>query len=253
MLKEDEIAVCVSGLARDGYEVALKNVQKAFPYDTFYFHWNGYKKPDVPNCIYVDEPNYDYHSILDTKIKPDCKLWRNVVRPPNPPQDRGGKIWWKPQYYERTKHISKQLLSHFYLVNSLPEKYKTIIRIRYDLLVSTKVNFKSYLELAQNGTSVGFYGSRPNMYGPDTTFTEHRNCNCNLCSSWSMWDNMYFHTRDKFKNVDKLHEEKNLLGAEWGLYQILCHQWGTNNFLNIWGGNAILRYCSAPKEEWINL
>ena len=164
MLKEDQIAVCISGLAREGYEFALKNVNKVFPYDTFYFHWKGRGELNIPNCLYVDEPEYDYHSVLDTIIKPKCKLWDKVVRRPESNQDKGGKMWWKPQYYDRTKYLSKQLLSHFYLLKSIPDKYKTIIRIRYDLLVSTKVDFKPYLEMAQNGMTVGFSGSKPGMY-----------------------------------------------------------------------------------------
>jgi hypothetical protein len=167
MLKESEIAVCISGLARDGYETALKNVYKVFPYDTFYLHWDGYGNLNLPNCLYVKEPEYDYHSTLDTKIKPDCKIWEGVNRKPNLlNNDRGGKMWWKPNYYNHTKGGSKQLLGHYYLINSLPEKYKLIIRIRYDLIVSTKVNFTPYLEMAQDGTTVGFAGSRPGMYGP---------------------------------------------------------------------------------------
>lgn len=253
MLNENEIAVCVSGLARDGYEAALKNINKVFPYDTFYLHWEGYGKINVPNCLYVMEPEYNYHSTLDTTTKPNCKIWTRINRPPNPPNDAGGKMWWKPDYYNRTKGASKQLLAHYYLLKTLPEKYKTIIRIRYDLLVSTKVNFTPYLEMAQNGISIGFAGSTPNIYGPNTNLIPHLNCSCNICSGWYMWDNMYFHQRHKFQNVEKLHKERNLLGAEWGLYQVLCHQWNDNNFLNVWGGVAVVRYCIAPKETWINL
>jgi hypothetical protein len=252
MLREHEIAVCISGIVKDDYETAMKNINKVFPYDTFFLTWKGREKPNVPNCLYVDEPIYDYHCIIDTSTKPDCKLWDKCAKLPTP-TDRGGKIWWKPNYYNYVKECSKQHLAHYYLISSLPEKYKTIIRIRYDLIVSTKVDFKPYIEMAQNGTTVGFVGSRPGMYNPDIELIEHRSCNCNMCSSWSIWDNMYFHKRDKFKNVDKLHEKKNLLGSEWGLYQILCHQWGNKDFLNVWGGNVLIRYCSAPSHEWINL
>ncbi len=253
MLDESKIAICISGLFRKGCDTSLKNIYKALPYDTFYLHWEGYDKPNVPNCVFVPEPKYDYHCTLDTKTKPDCKIYRSAYRPPNPPHDRGGKMWWKPNYYNNTKECSKQLLAHYYLLNTLPEKYETIVRIRYDLLVSTKVDFRPYLELAQNGVCVGFAGSYQGMRGPEQKLTPHINCNCNNCSSWYMWDNMYFHPRHKFKNVQKFHDEKNLLGAEWGLYQVLCDQWKDRNFLNVWGGVAVLRYLSSLPEEWINL
>jgi hypothetical protein len=127
MLNENEVAVCISGLARDGYETAIKNVHKVFPYDTFYLHWEGYDKPDVPNCILVKEPIIDYHCSFDTQYKPDCKIWKYIHRLPDPPNDKGGKIWWKPNYDNVIKQGFKQLLGHYYLINSLPEKYKTFI------------------------------------------------------------------------------------------------------------------------------
>jgi hypothetical protein len=253
MLREDEIAVCVSGLAREGYETALKNIHKVFPYDTFYMHWAGYNKPNVPNCLFVEEPTIDYHSVQETKIKPDCSIWRSINRLPAHPNDRGGKLWWKPNYYENTRGVVKQLLAHYYLINTLPEKYKTIIRIRYDLIVSTKVDFKPLLELAQNGTTVGFAQDHPNIYGPEPFLRIHKPFDCKRCTGWHLLDHMYFHTRSKFANVQKLYDEKNLLGAEWGLYQILCHQWGNSEYINVDGGTCLIRYSTAPKETWVNL
>ena len=254
MLNENEIAVCISGLARDGYETAIKNVHKVFPYDTFYLHWEGYDKPDVPNCILVKEPIIDYHCSFDTQYKPDCKIWKYIHRLPDSPNDKGGKIWWKPNYDNVIKQGFKQLLGHYYLINSLPEKYKTIIRIRYDLIVSTKVDFKPYLELAQKGISIGFGNQTPAKNGPTQTLTTHYNtCNCSLCSGWQIWDYMYFHRRDKFKNVEELYKNKNLAGGEWGLYQILCHQWNDRDYLNVWGGTTLIKRVEVPKENWINL
>jgi len=35
MIKADEIAVCVSGLAREGYKEALQIAKRVLPFDTF--------------------------------------------------------------------------------------------------------------------------------------------------------------------------------------------------------------------------
>ena len=43
-------------------------------------------------------------------------------------------------------------------------------------------------------------------------------------------------------NYLKLFQNKNLLGAEWGWYQVLCyHQYSLNdnNFMNVEGGNVL--------------
>ena len=48
-------------------------------------------------------------------------------------------------------------------------------------------------------------------------------------------------------------EQQKLCGAEWGWYQILAEQWNDNNFINVSGGEAIAKWCIAPKEEWLNI
>jgi hypothetical protein len=35
MIRADEIAVCVSGLAREGYKEAIERAKKVFPYNFF--------------------------------------------------------------------------------------------------------------------------------------------------------------------------------------------------------------------------
>ena len=57
MINKEEIAVCISGLARENYKFALKNIHKVFPYDTFYMHWDRGENINVPNCLYVKENN----------------------------------------------------------------------------------------------------------------------------------------------------------------------------------------------------
>ena len=123
MIKADEIAVCVSGLARPGYEEAIAIAKKVFPFDTFYMHWKGYDLPNVNNLKLFDEPTYDYHNLLDTKYKPDCHIWKRYTKQP------GGKLFRREGLLAKTKHNSKQTLAHYWLTKTLPEKYKTIIKV----------------------------------------------------------------------------------------------------------------------------
>ena len=134
------IAVCVSGIASftPEYEKVIELQRKVFPYDFFFQQWEGYPEPNVPNCLYTPEPKWDYHVMEDVKVKPDCDIFRRYTKKPD------GKMYRKKKLYTQFKHSANQQMAHAHLVASLPEKYKTIIRLRFDTLVSTKVDFKPY-------------------------------------------------------------------------------------------------------------
>jgi hypothetical protein len=232
------IAVCVSGLARPGYKQALEIAKSVFPYDTFHMHWKGYDAPGVDQCKYFDEPHYDYHNLTETKYKPDCHIWRRYTK------EGTGKIYRKPGLLEKTRANSKQTLAHYWLVNTLPEKYTTIIKLRYDTLLSTKVDFEPLLKKCiEQDTVIGIAGSSPGK-DVDMPLKVHSYQDCRRCPGPYLWDHLIFHPRWKLKNVEKLWREKNLMGAEWGFYQVLHHQWNDNNYLNVEGGNVLTAHAN---------
>ena len=234
MIRADEIAVCVSGLAREGYKEAIERAKKVFPYNFFYMQWTGYPQPDVTDCYFFNEPQYDYHNLLDTKYYPKCPVLRKYTIKPN------GKIFRKAGLLEKTRTNSKQILAHYWLVNKLPAQYKTIIKLRYDSFISNKVNFTPFIEKASCGTVVGFGGSAPGG-DIDTSLSIHSLNDCDRCTGFYLFDHIIFHPREKLKNVEKLFKEKDLLGAEWGWHQILCHQWSKdNNYVNVSGGSLLV-------------
>jgi len=251
MIRTNEIAVCFSGLPRAEHQWVIERTKKIFPYDTFFAKWKGRETTvGIKNCKEFEEPIYDYHNLIDTKTKPDCTLWKKYTRKPVA-ADRGGKIWWKPNLLKQTKDNSKQILGHFYLVNSLPTKYKVIIRMRYDVILSSKANYKKFIEKVQDtGCSVGFDGCGKKQYGPQHELKEHNNGDCKRCTGWYLWDHLLIHSRDRLKNVDNFFENKDLLGAEWGWHQILHHQWGDKNYQNVQGGETLVKCCTAPREIW---
>lgn len=234
MINKDEIAVCYSGLARPGYEESIEIAKRVFPFDTFYMHWKGYELPKVDNLKLFDEPVYQYHNLLETKYKPDCHIWRRYTKP-------GGKIFRKPGLLKKTSNNSKQTLAHFWLVQTLPKKYKTIIKLRYDTILSEKVNFMPLLEKAQVGTVVGISGSSPGV-DVDNPLQQHTYQDCNRCPGPYLWDHIIFHPRHKLQNVEEEFNNKNLMGAEWGWYQILHAQWQDNNYINVTGGNVLISH-----------
>jgi hypothetical protein len=251
VIKADEVAVCFSGLPREEHEWVIKRTKKILPYDTFFATWKGRELPNgVDNCLQFDEPEYGYHNLIDTKTKPDCTLWAKYTRKPTPGH-RGGKIWWKPNLLNQTKSNSKQILGHYYLVNSLLDKYKVIVKMRYDVILSSKSDYSKYIQKVQDeNCSIGFDAGGGENYGPQHELNEHSNGDCRRCTGWYLWDHVLIHQRHRLKNVDKMFENKDLLGAEWGWHQVLHHQWNDKNYQNVQGGETLVKCCTAPREVW---
>jgi len=251
MIRADKIAVCFSGLPRGEHRWVIERTRKIFPYDTFFATWEGQDTPEsITDCYRFPEPVYDYHNLIDTKTKPNCSLWSKYTRKPAD-GGKGGKIWWKPNLMNQTKDNSKQILGHFYLVDRLPLKYKVIIKMRYDVILSSKANYQKYLEKVQETKcSVGFDANSGHNHGPQHELIEHLPLDCKRCTGWYLWDHVIFHHRDRLKNVDTFFKEKNLLGAEWGWYQVLHHQWNDSNYINVHGGETLVKCCTAPQEIW---
>ena len=102
-----KIAVCVSGITSriPEYKKVVELQKKVFNgYDFFFQQWKDYPEPDVPNCLYTDEPTWDYHCILETKVKPDCDIFRRYTKP-------GGKIDKKGLKKQFT-FSANQIISH---------------------------------------------------------------------------------------------------------------------------------------------
>ena len=163
-----KIAVCVSGITSriPEYKKVVELQRRVFgEYDFFFQQWEGYPKPDVANCLYSPEPEWDYHCILEAKQKPDCEIYRRYTRP-------GGKIERKGMAKQFT-YSANQIISHTDLVESLPKEYTHIIKTRFDTLVSTKVDFKPYIEMLLDGWNVGFYQGGKDNPTPGHTLTEY--------------------------------------------------------------------------------
>jgi hypothetical protein len=266
-LDTSKIAVCVSGLSSmvSDYKLIREIQAKVFPYDTFFLEWNGYPKADIPNVKYVDEPTWEYHVLAGTTNPPKCAVLHRYIKP-------GGKIWRNNKHGPRLALTSyrggNQIIAHAHLIDSLDPKYTTIVRIRWDTVVSTRADYTPYLKMAQEGTVVGFdasngklnHGANPDMYHhtpPKVVSSDPSKPNlcshgCERCQA-RIWDQLIFHPRWRFKNAFEMKQQKKLVGAEWGWWQILAEQWGENKFVNVVGGECLAKWNIAPKEEWPNL
>jgi hypothetical protein len=98
-----------------------------------------------------------------------------------------------------------------------------------------------------DGWTVGFYTGGKDNPTPVHTLTEydHTGPRC----KWRLFDHLLFHPRERLKNVLKMKETKELIGSEWGWYQVLIHQWGDLKYKNIYGGDSLVK-CTQHPLEW---
>ena len=239
------IAVCVSGIASfiPEYEKVIELQKKVFgKYDFFFQQWEGYPEPKVPNCVFTPEPKWDYHVMADVKVKPDCSIFRRYTEKPN------GKMYRKPRLFEQFKHSANQQMAHHYLVESLPGKYKTIIRLRFDTLVSTKVDFNPYIKMAEDGWVIGFNTGQAPGGNPTPIHKLEEQAHDAPGCPWRIWDHIQFHPRDRLTNVLEMKNKQELNGSEWGWYQIFAHQSNNMKYKNIFGGESIVKWTRQPLQ-----
>ena len=238
------IAICVSGIIDKNYKIIIDRIKSIFPYPIFFQTWNGRALPDVEPLYTFDEPIFNYHPMLDVN-PPPCGMFLNLVK-------GHGKIK-RHSREKQTLTSATQILGHCALVESIPPQYKTIIRLRYDTIISSEVDFSKYIKLAEKGTVVGF-GNFANekkswkLPKPLSDIEEYKHKSRPRCH-YNIWDNMIFHPRDKCGNANKLFQDKKLLGMEWGWYQVLCDQWNSTNYINVNGGVMLEKLCTVPIEE----
>ena len=237
-----KIAVCVSGIASrtPEYQRVIDLQRRVFgQYDFFFQQWQGYPEPDVPNCLITPEPQWDYHCILEARVQPDCDIYRRYTAP-------GGKIERKglaPQF----TYSANQIISHAHLVDSLPPEYTHIIKTRFDTLVSTKVNFEPYIKRLLAGWNIGFYQGGKDNPTPGHELVEHDHTGPRC--QWRLFDHLLFHPRARLRNVFELKRQQKLLGAEWGWYQLLVDQWRDLRYVNVVGGESLVK-CTRPPLDW---
>ena len=226
------IAVCISGKIHEDYKQNIKNIQKVFPDPTFFGTWRDSPQPDVSNLFTFDEPKFDYHPMLELPWNPPCNIFKNLVR-------EEGKLR-RLNRIEQTQTSAVQILGHHLLVREIPRQYTTIIRLRYDTIVSEKVSFSKYLSMAEKGKVIGFgdfVGSRKSnaRIEPSNRLTEYKHQSISRCH-YNIWDSMIFHPRHRIESAWHLYQEKRLMGMEWGWFQVLCGSRTDPNYINVNGG-----------------
>lgn len=214
-----KIAVCISGAARSGVpnrnlRLNYERLNEVLPNVDFYFGcWKGYERqintyfPDK-NVFLFDEPKIDYHPFIDIPGNQSKKY-----------QKTRNQAITNKTFQETSRHQTKQILAHAYLIDSIDlQYYDIIIRARYDTIVYHKAHFNPYiLDCFESKRPIGFATLlKGNFMNP----IEQIN---NDYTSQFLFDQLIIHRADMFDttNVYTLSETKNLMPAEFGWWQVL--------------------------------
>lgn len=219
------VAVCVSGICHDNVDVAkcVSLLKAKFPNADFYYTtWSQYQsvfEQAFPNehCVYFDEPAMHYHPYTD--IPADQYV--------SPHQADNTIALRAYEFGEPMRHHTKQILSHFWLANTIKDKYDVIVKARYDLDISEQADFTSYVEDSFVNQRVhGFAGYMRNL----DQLIEYEQITSNYYSTYLV-DQLIIHPASlvDVELVTRLHEQKLLQGAEYGWYQVLSKPYDVNH------------------------
>lgn len=219
-----KVAVCFSGLTYPDSEQLVKLMKKRFPvYDFFYGTWKGCKSP-FENTFYFDEPVIHYHPYLDIDMEefPIPKL-KDILETADIKLKQG-------PWMNKAVHQTKQIIAHSYMLDNIPEEYDMVIRCRWDLhfydMVLPIENFIDESRVKRK--AIGFSRKLSDKNGPWWSAKgTHRH---NWWEGFLM-DLLIIHPRDLFdkKRMWQLHEDKKLIAAEMGWYQVLSQPYGDNH------------------------
>jgi hypothetical protein len=223
-----KVAICVSGACRSKGNLAknIKILKEKFPYaDIFFATWTSHKRVfeetfPTEKCIYYDEPVMDYHPYID--IRPEDRVSPYAESYIKVGIDVG------PEAIEWSSHHSKQILIHFWLADTIKDKYDVIIRTRFDVIFAKKTNFKWDLEdtfINQRANGFASYDKDIN------NISQHPRYFPEAWHNHWLVDMLIMHPAWMINVplVEQLHREKKLHGGELGWFQVLSLPYGSNH------------------------
>jgi hypothetical protein len=242
-----KVAVCVGGQLRmedDILKLTIDLLKDAFPDADFFFEvWKQDAKDRPESLKFLDgtvhlfeEYDIDYHPYEDNRTAVDTYNFKKKLLNPNP---------------TRHLHQTKMILNHDTMNKTYLRDYDVVVRTRYDSIISSTESFDYYVKLCHNGQYVisvmDFSGDRKkrkffNSNGiSDHTYNHNTSRMVNdggiILYPPKIWDS---------QAVDRLHNDKKLLAAEYGWYQVLVE--ATDSEHLIFDGCAKLTRCVNKRD-----
>lgn len=219
-----KVAVCISGLVNGNFLKRNNEVLKQkFPGADFYYAtWLDQKdmfKKHFPNddCFYFEPPIMDYHPYYIDDF--DTDHWRET------------KKWIvKNNKTEWSRHHTKQLIIHAWMLDRIEKEYDVIVRTRFDAFAwrDETANFIQFVEDS-------FVNQRANCFAvtKKPRFQELYESDYVANPKMRVWclDQLVIHPRSLFntKEVLRLHRNKSLRAAEYGWHQVISEPYGNNH------------------------
>jgi hypothetical protein len=226
-----KIALCITGIYRDWVTPSIPTLVKSMidtlsPSSVYFHAWSSQKNSIPYNVHHCPEPILDYHPVDDVTVPCLHAKFKEYKE--------------KKLCHEKTANRNKQLLGYADLMSKISDDYDLIIRARWETMVSPNFNYNKYKEKALEVGPVGFM-IRPNR---NHLIHQEKEVSKDPADDWFQFlpDALIFHRKEQFnvELVRSLHEQKNLLPAEWGWHQILSKPYGDIH-TSIHGGAHVAR------------
>ena len=232
---KNRVAVCVTGQVRDYSDECIERLNNVLPFDTYYGICINIKNNNLKNkknIIELFQPEPEYHPYLvDEKYVPNCPTFKRY---------RDHKIWTKEGLYDASNKQYLEVLNHFNLIQKLNSKYDIIIKCRFDVFLSDKIDFINFINhTIETDKTIGM--SNLDKFTDESRPLTMGNFRSDVNKDIYLYNHLIFHKRNNTADVPKLIKEKRLLPAEYGYYQAYAEKNG-KGFINFQGGMVIARH-----------
>ena len=156
----------------------------------------------------IEEYDINYHPYDDNPAMRNTWNWQKKLKFDNT---------------ERHIHQTKQILNHNLMMKKYGKNYDVIVRARYDSIISPTESFEYYAKLCYNQRSVMSFMNFGTTKGKRKMFNNYRDHD-NSRHTYMVYDGgIIIHHADVWDSplVERLHNDKELLSAEFGWYQVL--------------------------------
>ena len=238
-----KIAIGISGLYRSNLYFnsinSIQKIQEKFDADLYTHTWQGLEDT-IPNIFKKEgffftseEPQLKYHPLFDPEITSNPKHLYYI----------NNKI-----QKEKQKFSNKQIIGYANLFDKIPKNYDIYIRTRWDVMINPNFNFQRFYSFLEAGP-VGFMTREfgPNYYSFKKNEGKiiEKEKSSKKYNDWhdSLADSLIMHKAEQFDtgNVYNLHLQKQLLGSEFGWWQVMSKPFGGNEHTCIYGGVVLVR------------
>lgn len=223
-----KVAICYSGLYREfPYDWKKNhNVLTKLADNVYYSTWNNHPLPPIEEEIKLfDEPIIHYNPFR-------CKKF--IEKYPKIASAHFNNSGWN--------RLTKQILAHQFIIDTLPTSYDVIVRMRYDSWVGEFQDWKGFLQKCfDENVVISFGGWSGEMDKRENICNELIDASNISKLDKALTDFLNIHPQYKMSGAKELHFKEELFPSNQGWYQVLVDPYLEPHF-NYGGGVMLTRY-----------